>query len=87
MFYLVAFVFMLGLTMHPDHRHLRKYIFLALFFTLGQELFAFYYPKVPTVLDLIFPKMPLFQQSVVLRDLFSILLVIIRITDMRKKTE
>jgi hypothetical protein len=31
--------------------------------------------------------MPLFQQSVILRDLFSILLVIIRVVDMRKRTE
>lgn len=87
MFYLVAFVFMMGLTIHPDSRHVRKYLLIAFVSMLGQEVYAFLHPEQPTLLDLVFPRMPLFQQFVVLRDFFSVFLVIIRIVDSRRTTE
>ena len=87
MFYLVAFVFMMGLTIHPDSRHMRKYLFLALVASLAQELYAFFNPEQTTLLDWVYPRMPLFQQFVLLRDFFSAIMVIVRILDSRRATE
>lgn len=87
MFYIVTFIFMNGVTIHANQRKCRKYLLALLMLALAQEFLAYNYPDQPTVTDWFYPMMPLFQQSVLIRDFLSILIVIVRIKQIRKNTQ
>lgn len=86
MFYIISLIFLMAVTYQLEERYLRKYTILALVLGVGLELYAFKNPEQPTIIDLLYDKIPLHRQFIIMRNISSILVAIILANHSRKLT-
>lgn len=86
MFYIISLIFLMAVTYQLEERYLRKYTVLALLIGFGAEIYAFRNPEQPTLIDLVFNKIPLHRQFIIMRNFSSIVVAIILASHSRKST-
>ena len=85
-FYFIILLYGLAFTIDDDLKPSRLYIIPLTFIFGFYELYIHYNPQVPTAIDFMNNKVPIFVQKTILKNILAVLVAAIRTKFLRRKT-
>lgn len=85
-FYFIILLYGLAFTIDDDLKPSRKYILLLTFVFGFYEMYMHYNPQMPTPIDFINNKVPIFVQKNIMKNILAILVATVRTKFLRRKT-